>query len=163
MLKHDWRQELRSRVRNDQEEAERRLARVDSPSWRMRLEAVKAQMEESSQKVELAEQEMRRAVASIREEQRGLSNQQTGSVRQQSFQEMQRLLHGLRNEQQGTQSSLHVSQISLRRARIHTIGHVLLSGLLVRLGRALALWARVSYAVIALWQKHACTEGDLIT
>ena len=48
--KRDWRQELRSRVRNDQEEAERRIARVDSPSWRTRLEAVKAQMEDSSNK-----------------------------------------------------------------------------------------------------------------
>ena len=67
-LKRDWRQELRSRVRSDHEEAERRMARVESsPSWRKRLEVVKAQMDESSLKVELAEQEMRKAAANIRE------------------------------------------------------------------------------------------------
>lgn len=52
----NWRDELRERVRKDQEMAERRLASVDSPSWRARLDAVKAQMEDSSLKVELAEQ-----------------------------------------------------------------------------------------------------------
>ena len=58
----DWRQEIRLRVKHDQEEAERRFARVDSPTWRSRLDAVKSQMEDSSLKVEMAEHEMRRAV-----------------------------------------------------------------------------------------------------
>ena len=75
-----------SRIRKDQELAERRLASVDSPSWRARLDAVKAQMEDSSLKVELAEQEMRRAVQSIREEQRA-SGVQSG-VRQRSLADM---------------------------------------------------------------------------
>ena len=51
-----WREELRERVRKDQEMAERRLASLESPSWRARLDAVKAQMEDSSMKVEIAEQ-----------------------------------------------------------------------------------------------------------
>ena len=52
------------------EETSLRLAHAESPSWRSRLEAVKSQMEDSSLKVELAEQEMRRAVGEMKQEQR---------------------------------------------------------------------------------------------
>ena len=62
----------RRRVRKDQELAQQRLLTVESPSWRARLDAVKAQMEDSSLKVEVAEQEMRKAVQSMREEQHAL-------------------------------------------------------------------------------------------
>ncbi|KAL1519224.1 hypothetical protein AB1Y20_003483 [Prymnesium parvum] len=141
-VKRDWRQELRSRVRSDQEEAERRIARVDSPSWRQRLQAVKAQMEESSHKVELAEKEMRLAVASMRDEQGARAP--LGSSRQRSLHEMHSLLHGLREEQQGTQLSLHSSRASLRRARAHAVAHALSSGWHLRLGRSFVAWARAA-------------------
>ena len=110
-----WRQELRDRVRKDQEMADRRLASVDSPSWRARLDAVKAQMEDSSLKVELAEQEMRRAVATMRDEQRAVGNQ--AGNRQRSLADMQELIHGLREEQQQAKAALHGCQAALRQAR----------------------------------------------
>ena len=110
-----WREELRERVRRDQEMADRRLASVDSPSWRARLDAVKAQMEDSSLKVEMAEQEMRRAVATMRDEQR-VSGQQA-NMRQRSLADMQELIHGLREEQQMAKAALHGCQTALRQAR----------------------------------------------
>ena len=144
--KRDWRQELRSRVRNDQEEAERRIARVDSPSWRTRLEAVKAQMEDSSNKVEMAEQEMRRAVSSLREEQRTAGAQT--ATRQRSLLEMQELIHGLREEQQAAQLALHTCQAALRHARGTAVCYVVLGGQRSRLGHAWAAWARTTMALM---------------
>jgi len=108
----DWREAIRSKVK---EETTLRLARAESPSWRSRLEAVKAQMEDSSLKVELAEQEMRRAVKEMRHEQK-LSTVQAGA-RQRSMAEMQELIHGLREEQQQAQRALAVCQQALRAAR----------------------------------------------
>jgi len=67
-----WREALRSRVRREKEEADRAMTPpsqrgglVDSATWRSRLEAVKAQMADSSLKVAVAEAEMRRAVESL--------------------------------------------------------------------------------------------------
>ena len=79
------------------------------------VDAVKAQMEDSSLKVELAEQEMRRAVQSMRDEQRATGAQ--AGVRQRSLADMQELIHGLRNEQQQAKSALHACQLALRQAR----------------------------------------------
>ena len=98
----DWREAIRSKVKEE-------------TSWRSRLEAVKSQMEDSSLKVELAEQEMRRAVGEMKQEQR-LSTAQAG-VRQRSMGEMQELIHGLREEQQQAQRALSACQQALRTAR----------------------------------------------
>jgi len=69
------------------------VAHAESPSWRSRLEAVKSQMEDSSLKVELAEQEMRRAVGEMKQEQRLDSAQ--AATKQRSMGQMQELSHGL--------------------------------------------------------------------
>ncbi len=133
----DWREAIRSKVK---EETSLRLARAESPSWRSRLEAVKAQMEDSSLKVELAEQEMRRAVSEMRQEQR-LSTAQAGA-RQRSMAEMQELIHGLREEQQQAQRALAVCQQALRSARSVAAVHLL---------RALRRFA-LSGACLRWWQ-----------
>lgn len=52
-------------MRRDHEEAERRLSQLDSATWRARLQVVKAQMAGSSDKVHLAEEEMRHALQSL--------------------------------------------------------------------------------------------------
>ena len=72
-------------------------------------------MEDSSLKVELAEQEMRRAVQSMRDEQRATGMQ--AGVRQRSLAEMQELIHGLREEQQNAKAALTSCQAALRLAR----------------------------------------------
>ena len=148
-----WREEIRARVRRDAEEAERRLALVDSASWRARLEAVKAQMEDSSLKVELAEQEMRRAVNTMREEQ-----QRTGGVassRQRSMGEMQELIHGLREEQQQAQHALLASASSLRRARGTVVLHTVHACDRLRAVRAWVAWVRAVYATSEEEQRSA--------
>jgi hypothetical protein len=112
-----WREELRERVRKDQEVADQRMKSVDSPSWRARLEAVKAQMEDSTLKVELAEQEMRRAVQSMRDEQRPSTTGGAPDRRSRSVADMQELIHGLREEQQQAKQALHACQQGMRKAR----------------------------------------------
>ena len=72
-------------------------------------------MEDSSLKVEMAEQEMRRAVQTMREEQRQSGAQ--SNTRQRSLSDMQELIHGLRNEQQSAKAALHGTQVALRQAR----------------------------------------------
>ena len=151
-----WRAELRERVRRDQEIAERRLASVESPSWRARLDAVKAQMEDSSLKVELAEQEMRRAVASMREEQR-VSGHHAG-VRQRSLADMQELIHGLRQEQQMAKQALHTCQQSLRAARGVAVVHIFLGHHRYCLSRALRTWAAAGLSLDAAMYADECTR-----
>jgi hypothetical protein len=112
-----WREELRERVRKDQEVADQRMKSVDSPSWRARLEAVKAQMEDSTLKVELAEQEMRRAVQSMRDEQRPSTTGGAPDRRSRSVADMQELINGLREEQQQAKQALHACQQGMRKAR----------------------------------------------
>ena len=128
--------------------AERRLASVDSPSWRARLDAVKAQMEDSSLKVELAEQEMRRAVQSMREEQR--ASGQAAGVRQRSLADMQELIHGLREEQQQAKANLHATQTALRLARGTALLHQAFMWDRHCAGRALRRWVRAAYALSAV-------------
>eukprot|EP00965_Chrysotila_dentata_P116643 3855845-Pleurochrysis_carterae.AAC.1 len=55
----DWKEELRVRVRREAmaESDERSLAMVDALAWRSRLDAVKAQMADSSLRVAEAEAE----------------------------------------------------------------------------------------------------------
>ena len=85
------------------------------PHGRARLDAVKAQMEDSSLKVEVAEQEMRKAVQSMREEQHALGLK--AGMRQRSLIDMHDLIHGLREEQQQAKAALHACQMALCVAR----------------------------------------------
>lgn len=137
-------------MRHDQEEADRRIARVESPSWRTRLDAVKAQMEDSSLKVEMAEQEMRRAVASLREEQRAAGV--LTATRQRSLLEMQELIQGLRSEQQEALANLNARQAALRTARGTILCHVAIGGQRSRLSRA---WNSWTHAVMLMVREHA--------
>eukprot|EP00966_Prymnesium_polylepis_P021323 490324-Prymnesium_polylepis.1 len=57
---------------------------------------------------------------------------------------MQQLLHGLREEQQGAQSSLQSTQVALRGARGRAIVLVLEGATRYRTSRALATWARAA-------------------
>ena len=95
-------------------------------------------MEDSSLKVELAEQEMRRAVGEMKQEQR--LNSAQAATKQRSMDEMQELIHGLREEQQQAQRALHLCQQALRAAR--SVAAVQLIRALGRhcLGSALLRW-----------------------
>ena len=102
-------------------------------------------MEDSSLKVELAEQEMRRAVQSMRDEQRATGMQ--AGVRQRSLAEMQELIHGLREEQQQAKAALHACQTALRLARGTALLHKALGWERHCAGRALRKWLRAAHAL----------------
>ena len=126
--------------------AERRLASVDSPSWRARLDAVKAQMEDSSLKVELAEQEMRRAVQTMRDEQRTSAHNPT---RQRSLADMQELIHGLREEQMQAKQALHACLQVMRMARGRVALHIALGWERYRVQRIWSRWVSAALGVVA--------------
>ena len=102
-------------------------------------------MEDSSLKVELAEQEMRRAVHSMREEQR-VSGAKAG-VRQRSLADMQELIHGLREEQQQAKSALHACQASLCLARGTAMLHKAVGWERHCACRAMRRWLRAASAM----------------
>lgn len=62
-------------------------------------------------------QEMRRAVQTMRDEQRASSASVQPTGRQRSLADMQELIHGLREEQQQAKAALHACQQSMRQAR----------------------------------------------
>jgi len=144
-------------VRKDQEVADQRMKSVDSPSWRARLEAVKAQMEDSTLKVELAEQEMRRAVQSMRDEQRPSTTGGAPDRRSRSVADMQELIHGLREEQQQAKQALHACQQGMRKARGAIMIMLWNGNERSRLERLFQRWVSAALKVIAA---GFCAERD---
>jgi|MDTA01.1.fsa_nt_gb hypothetical protein len=102
-------------------------------------------MEDSSLKVEVAEQEMRKAVQSMREEQHALGLK--AGMRQRSLIDMHDLIHGLREEQQQAKAALHACQMALCVARGVATLHQAFGWERHCLGRALRCWLRSVHAL----------------